>query len=140
MGQVSAEAAYKDFVAFLRAATGKKIGEAKLPTGLSAKESYAICYFITAPQGSGSFRDPEEDRDFVYQVTCVGQNAGQALWMSDRARSAIIGRDPNGKYLHPMMLAGIEPQWRVSDGLVGPTPSGVDLQETRDTYRIRLGE
>jgi hypothetical protein len=139
MAQVSAEAMFKDFVAWLAAATGKKIGEARVPAGLAVKESYGIAFPITSPRGSGSWADPEEDREFVYQITCVGQNAGQALWMSDRVRNAIIGRDADGLYLHPMVLAGREVQARASDGVGQPVPSGTELMQTQDTYRIQSG-
>lgn len=138
MGQVSEERLFDEFVTWLAATTGKKIGKAKIPSGLADKESYAIVYSVTSPPGSGSFFDPEEDREFVYQITSVGTDARQVLWMSDKVRSALLGRDNDG-VLTPMNLLSVNVQRRRSDSLGAIVPSGPDLQQKHDLYRIHTG-
>lgn len=97
--------------AWLAAATNKNVGLAELPT-IVPGAGYCILYPMTSPRGSGSFFDPEEDRDFLYQVTTVGSDAKQVRALSSRVCYAFVGRLASGAYAHPFAIAGVNVQWR----------------------------
>ena len=102
---------------------------------------YFVLYSVNSPVGEGSWRDPEDDRDLVVQVTCVGRSAKQANWMSDAAKKAMVGRDATGKYQYPMTnVEGGTVLWRTSDSLGSVDKSGDRLFQVVDTYRIRVAE
>jgi hypothetical protein len=52
---------------------------------------------------------------------------------------AWLGRAASGAYLHPIVIAGVHVQWRLSDSSAAIIPSGVSAYEAQDTYRIRTG-
>jgi len=131
-------------VAMLAAATGKEVGLSKLPPltnpgDLHPPLPYAVLYALHSPIGSGGFEDPEEDRDYIYQLTCIGETHKQCAWMSAKILEAFTDRAANGDYTNPITGSGWYVQWRRSDGLGAILPSGEDLYQSQDTYRIRTG-
>lgn len=124
--------------AMLVAATGKEIGLGKLPAVPTGKlyppVPYAVLYPLHSPTGTGSFARLEEDRDFVYQVTCAGQTDKQVSWMSSKVMDAFL--DP---VVGPITAAGWVIQWRRSVQLGAILPSGPDLYISQDTYQVRAG-
>lgn len=137
MVHVNYEPVDSSFQAFLETNTGRGVGLAKLPT--STAVPYAIVYPMTSGMGDGSYADPEEDRELLYQLTCVGETPQQARWMSDKVRRAILGRNSSGAYLYTMTLTGVNVQRRSSDMLGSILPSGADLYQIADTYRLLVG-
>lgn len=122
---------------WLQTTVGKSVGLVSPPDSLTLP--YVILYPITSTSGPGSFADPEEDRDYVYQATCVGQDPRQTAWMSRKVQAAFTER-LNSDYLYPIAVSGIEIQWRLCDELGGIVPGGDDIFQSADTYRVRVGK
>lgn len=101
---------------------------------------YTILYPLQQPRGEGSWADPEEDRDYVYQVTSVGLDSRQVRWVQESVEIGFLERSGGGDYQYP-----IDPedssnvQWRMSDQLGAIVRSGDKLYKSDDTYRVRVG-
>lgn len=65
---------------------GLSVGDGESP----APPSCAV-YTIPGGRSYGSLQEPNEDADFVYQVTCVGITREQAEWVADKAIAALLG-------------------------------------------------
>lgn len=64
---------------------------------------YSIIYLLPSPALTGPpLVDPDEDADLLFQVTYVGEDANGALWLADRGRAAMVGKDDAGAYLHAL--------------------------------------
>lgn len=121
----------------LAASTGKEIGLAEAPSDLTLP--YAILYPIASPGGDDrTWGDLEEWRDYNYQVTSVGSDHRQTVWMADRVGAFFVGKLPGGDYTFPISPAGLDVNWRMSIDLGTPEPSGQNLFQVADRYRIRL--
>jgi hypothetical protein len=138
MAQVNFDVIDEGVRAWLQIAAAKNVGLAKLPP-VTPGAGYCILYPMPTGRGEGSYFDPEEDREFLYQVTSVGVDARQARALSSRVCYAFIGRTASGDYAHPINILGVNVQWRRSDMLGSILPSGVDLFQVSDTYRLRIG-
>jgi hypothetical protein len=87
--------------AMLAAATGKPVGRSRIP---SSAPPYYLLAFIDQSVSGAPLADLNEDASLVYQVTCVSGpdparpgstgSPEQVDWLADRARAAILGRDP----------------------------------------------
>lgn len=101
---------------------------------------YTILYPLQQPRGTGSWADPEEDRDFVYQVTCVGFDPRQVRRVQEMVEAGFLGRAEGGDYLFSIEPAdGSNTQWRTSDQLGAIVRSGDKLFKSDDNYRVRIG-
>jgi len=134
---------------WLATALGKQIGLCRIPAtdnnrdelgGTELKYPYAILIPMTSPLATGSWAQPEEDRELVYQLTCVGKDPRQARWMSDKVRIAFTARDDSG-YVVPMNLTTLTAvvQCRTGESVGAVIAGGVDLYQTNDMYRIYVG-
>ena len=93
------------------------------------------------PPGEGSWANPEEDRDFVYQVTSVGLDTRQVRRQQERVETGFLGREGGGHYLYSLVIGeGANVQWRSSDQLGAIVASGDELFKVDDTYRLRVGK
>ncbi|WP_030186168.1 hypothetical protein [Streptomyces capuensis] len=105
--------------ALLGTATALPVGKGSIPrtsTGFKAPPYYVLAVVdVTVP--GAPYADEHEDIEIVYQVTSVsgpvpGQSASygtleQAEGLADKARQALIGRDPaTGLWLHSIDLTG----------------------------------
>ncbi|MFD8384240.1 hypothetical protein ACFV2X_37950 [Streptomyces sp. NPDC059679] len=100
-------------VALLGTATALPVGKGSIPrttTGFKAPPYYVVQVVDVAAAGA-PYADQNEDMEIVYQVTSVsgptpGQSASygtleQAEGLADKARQALIGRDPaTSQWLH----------------------------------------
>lgn len=109
----------------------------KLPVGRGSKPAntippYYLLYSIPAEVSGAPLADEHEDASFVYQVTSVSGPdpakqdsrgvADQAEWMADKARTAILGRDPvTGLWLRTLTIPGVKVQSRSLDVEAGGT-------------------
>lgn len=109
----------------LATATGFPVGRGRMPAGIT-KPPYYVLYSITATTSGAPMSDLNEDAAFVYQVTSVSGPAparpnsigtsDQTELMADRARKAILGRDPvTGLWLHPLVVTGAKVYGRSPD-------------------------
>ncbi|MEU1078527.1 MULTISPECIES: hypothetical protein [unclassified Streptomyces] len=100
--------------ALLTSATGKPVGRGRLP---DAKPPYYLLYYIDMTLSGAPFADMNEDASFVYQVTNVSGpdpdvpgsygTQDQEEWLADKAREAVLGRDPaTGLWLHTLTVPG----------------------------------
>jgi hypothetical protein len=109
--------------ALLATATGLPVGRGRVPAGATpgslATPPYYILYLVGATFHGPPLADESPDASLVYQVTSVsGPNpaipgsAGsidQAEWMADKARAALLARDPaTGLWLHALTVTGVK--------------------------------
>ena len=69
-------------------AAGLTVGDADAE-GLTPP--YAVVYKIDGGEYEGSFENPYEDAELIYQVTCVGVTREQAEWVADKAMVLLNG-------------------------------------------------
>lgn len=109
----------------LATATSFPVGRGRMPTGVT-KPPYYVLYSITATPSGAPMTDLNEDASFVYQLTAISGpdptrpnsfgTADQTELMADRARTAILGRDPaTGLWLHPLTVPGAKVYGRSPD-------------------------
>lgn len=97
---------------------------------------YGILYPLGASEGEGSWADPGDYMDFMYQVTSVGQDPRQVNWMSSEVRRAMVQPGSSGqRYL--VFAPGVTVEGRWGDGLGSIVSGGKDLYQIADTYRVR---
>ncbi|WP_399553815.1 hypothetical protein OG473_39780 (plasmid) [Streptomyces anulatus] len=103
--------------ALLASATNLPVGRGSKPS--NATPPYYLLYAMPATLSGAPLADEHEDASFVYQVTSVSGPdpskqdsrgvADQAEWMADKARTAILGRDPvTGLWLRPLTTPGVK--------------------------------
>lgn len=92
----------------LAQATGMPVGLGKIPTSPDGTTEiippYYVLYSLPLAVGGAPLADMNEDASLTYQVTSVSgpdpavpqstSAEDQAEWMADRARTALLGRDP----------------------------------------------
>ncbi|MEV8101067.1 hypothetical protein [Streptomyces sp. NPDC088135] len=116
--------------ALLTSATGLPVGRGRKPKDTSPP--YYLLYTVPADVSGAPFSDLNEDAALVYQVTSVSGPdpsdpdshgvADQAEWMADKARTALLGRDPaTGLWLHPLAVPGARVIGRTLDTEPGAT-------------------
>ncbi|MEV6165683.1 hypothetical protein AB0L71_27985 [Streptomyces sp. NPDC052052] len=116
--------------ALLASATGLPVGRGRKPE--DTIPPYYLLYAVPAAVSGAPFSDLNEDASFVYQVTSVSGPdpsdpdshgvADQAEWMADKARTAILGRDPGtGLWLHQLVIPGARVIGRSLDTEPGAT-------------------
>lgn len=129
---------YEAVVAAVQLRAGAEVGNGVIP------EQFDDCYCIVMPPlaggGDGSWADPEEERDFVFSITSVGTSVRQVSWLSRRVEDAITARGPNGDYATPITGDGFTVTRRSVNALGAAVPSGTELWQCVDSYRIRAGE
>lgn len=125
-----------DLRAWLETATTKKIGLARVPEDITLP--YAVLYPTTAGVGIGSWGDPEEDRDFIFQVTSVGEDPRQCTWMSDKVRDAFVSRFGGG-FAYTIALSSGNVQNRSVEALGAIMRAGEHLWNVQDIYRVKVG-
>ena len=124
-------------ITLLAAATGQPVGKGKRPDGMTDPSHYYIVYFITRTTTGAPFSDLNEDAELTYQVTSVSGpdptdpdsygTQDQLEWMDDKARRAVLGRDPATRaWLHDMEIAGARVTGRRAAGEAGETPDAAD--------------
>lgn len=110
--------------ALLASATNLPVGRGSKPA--NTIPPYYLLYALPAEVSGAPFTDRNEDASLVYQVTSVSGPdpaklesrgvADQAEWMADKARSAILGRDPaTGLWLHALTIPGVRVIGRALD-------------------------
>lgn len=101
---------------------------------------YTVLYPMLAPRGFGSWFNPEEDRDYTYQVTSVGLDYKQVRWMQEMVEVVFMSRGTGGDYEFPIEPGnGKVVYGRQSDQLGAIVASGDQLFKADDTYRVRMG-
>ncbi|WP_327335125.1 hypothetical protein [Streptomyces anulatus] len=101
--------------AILASATNLPVGRGSKPPTIAPP--YFLLYAMPAELSGAPLADEHEDASLVYQVTSVSGPdpskpdsrgaADQAEWMADKARTAILGRDPaTGLWLRPLTIPG----------------------------------
>ncbi|MGW5529385.1 hypothetical protein [Streptomyces xanthochromogenes] len=99
----------------LATASGKPVGRGRTPGG---PPPYYLLTFIDQSVSGAPLADLNEDASLVYQVTCVSgpdpARAGttgsqeQVDWLADRARAAILGRNPDtGQWVNALTVPGM---------------------------------
>lgn len=115
-------------VARLVSETGKNIGEAVAPS--STTLPYAVVYARgedSDPEVHGTLDDAHDSTFFEWQVTSVGETQDQALWMTDKARTALVGWTPvvSGRTFGEVEVSLAQPVTR-DDDVSPPRFYGVD--------------
>lgn len=121
----------------LASATAKEVGWAQVPS-LTPTLPYCVLYPMHAYDDAGSWADPAEDHWYTYQVKCVGADARQAAWMSGKVATAFMAK-LGSAYAYPITVSGAFVQGRVTDEIGPVIPTGENLYETNDTYKLRIG-
>lgn len=103
------------------ASGGLAVGRGKMPTSEDGVTPvippYYLLYALPLALSGAPYADTNEDASLTYQVTSVSgpdpgipQSAGdddQVEWMADKARTALLGRDPiTGLWLYDIAPAG----------------------------------
>jgi len=125
----------------LAQASGKPVGLGKIPPSPDGTTEvvppYYILYSIPLMLGGAPLADRNEDAAVTYQVTSVsgpdprvGQSTSaedQAEWMADKARTALLGRDPvTGMWLYDVAPPGWKTMCRELDIEPGADSSAGD--------------
>ncbi|MCX4885863.1 hypothetical protein [Streptomyces sp. NBC_00847] len=121
--------------ALLATASGRPVGEGRRPDG--DPSSYYILYFITRTTDGAPFSDLNEDAELTYQVSAVSGpdpddpdsygTQDQLQWLDDKARRAILERDPNTRrWINALTVAGCRVTGRRAAGEAGETPDPSD--------------
>ncbi|MEV6146433.1 hypothetical protein [Streptomyces sp. NPDC051992] len=120
--------------ALLTSATGFPVGQGRMP---QAKPPYYLLYSLDTGLDGPPLADTLDDLVVVYQVTSVSGpdpsrpasmgTLDQAELLADKARAAILGRDPvSGEWLHPLTIPGIKVMCRELDVEPGGTNDPTD--------------
>lgn len=137
------------FATMLATATSLSVGRGKMPTTVPRPHYYYVLYSLTTDLSGPELADLNEDLSLVYQVTSVSgpdpdepDSAGtvdQAEWLADKARKAVLGRDPNtGLWLHTLTVTGAKVMTRALDTEPGGTNDPADAIISY-VQRFRLG-
>lgn len=126
----------KTFSAWLARCTTRDIGVCDVPS-TTPNMPYGVYNPINSPRGEGSWQDPEDERDWVFQITCVGRSPEQVGWMSDKVDEVIVGRNDRGYATAMTGVQGGTVLWRLTDSKGTIVRSG-QLFQVVDTYRIRV--
>jgi hypothetical protein len=121
--------------ALLASATNLPVGRGNKPA--NTNPPYYLLYAMPADVSGAPLADEYEDASFVYQVTSVSGPdptvqdsrgvADQAEWMADKARTAILGRDPaTGLWLRTLTIPGVKVIARSLDTEAGATNDPAD--------------
>lgn len=125
-------------LSMLETVTGHEVYLVRVAPG--AEPPYSILYPLDQPRGQGSWKNPEEDRDFMYQVTNVGADVRMVRRQQEKVEAGFLSRAGGGDYQHSIVVGGgFAVQWRLSDQLGAIVPSGDELFKADDTYRVRVG-
>lgn len=125
------------FREWLALATEKQVGLSDVPS-VNPDIPYCIVDLMPSPDPQGSLADPEEDITFTLQIKSVGDNPRSAMWMSDKIREAVVGRDDDGNLMYQMQPDAFTVSKRLSSGLGSIVKSGERLFEIPDVYRIEV--
>lgn len=87
--------------AALATSTGRPIGLAEVPVADNQKPSmpYGILYPVGGAVG-GSFDQPNEDGQAIYQVTMVADDPDRTEWLWERVRKFFLERDSSGAFVN----------------------------------------
>ncbi|MFD7995514.1 hypothetical protein [Streptomyces mexicanus] len=120
--------------ALLTAQTGKPVGLGRMP---KADPPYYLLYSVDTAVSGAPFADDNEDISLVYQITSVSgpdpkvaSSSGtldQAEWLADRARQAILRRDPaTGLWTAALEVSGAKVMCRELETEPGGTSDPTD--------------
>lgn len=120
----------------LATATGLPVGSGRRPA-TGQEPPYYLLYSVGTDLSGAPLADTLEDASLVYQITSVSgpdpalpDSTGvldQAEWMADKARQALLGRDPaTGLWLHPLTVPGVRCTARSLDAEPGGTNDAAD--------------
>jgi hypothetical protein len=123
----------------LSTASGMPVGRGRKPTDGAAPPFYLL-YSVGTSVSGAPLADMNEDAHPVYQITSVSgadtsvaqstASQDQLEWMADKARSALLGRDPGtGLWLYPLTVPGVSCMARSLDIDLGNQPGGTPEQE-----------
>ncbi|WP_329131547.1 hypothetical protein OG552_10490 [Streptomyces sp. NBC_01476] len=127
--------------AAITAESGKPVGLGKMPRSddgvTPVLPPYHILYSIDSTFDGAPFTDENEDAHLVYQVTSVsgpdpeipqsGGDQTQTEWLADKARIALLGRNPTtGAWLHNITAPGYQCMSRGIDIEPGAVPDPAD--------------
>lgn len=115
--------------ALLTAETGMPVGLSRMP---KANAPYYLLYSVDTSVSGAPFADESEDISLVYQVTSVSgpdpakpSSTGtldQAEWLADKARAAILRRDPaTGQWAASLIIPGAKVMCRELETEPGAT-------------------
>lgn len=120
-------------VDFLHTETGKQVGLGKTPLPIAEMVTpWAVVYPLPVSPGAGSMASPEDERDFLYQVSSAGVSRKETAWMSQAVFAAFC--QTRQTKIVP------EEEYRLLRSQGAIVPSGEDLYLSQDTYLIRIGE
>lgn len=127
--------------------TGRPVGLVEVPFADNTKPSfpYAILYPITGGDLIGSWDQPTEDAEVVYQVTSVAQGktgletVKSLRWLSDRVRRFFLERDEVGYFAHPISAgAGYVVTHRSLELRGGVDRGDKNLLSVAERYRLSV--
>lgn len=101
---------------------------------------YSVVHPMNTSGGKGGFEDEMDEKDYIFQITCVGKDPRQAAAMSSSVEAVLTAKKPGGGYVHPMELTGHAVQWRLLESSGAIVPSGESLYRSDDTYSLRIGK
>ena len=108
------------------------------PPSRTPEMPYLVLYPMMSSPTEGDLKDGEDQRDYIYQISCIGTTPQQTTWCSSKAQNIITGRPASASgYLHTLPVAGTDITFRVSDNLGAVHRSGDRLYKVDDVYRIR---
>ncbi|MFD8777523.1 hypothetical protein [Streptomyces sp. NPDC059916] len=131
----------------LATATALPVGPGHAPDG---PPPYYLLHFIDRQTHGAPISDLNEDCTLVYQVDSVSGpdprrpdshgTQDQMEWLADKAREAILGRDPaTGLWLHPLTVPGIKVMGRAPGAEAGGTPDAADgIMSSSSRYVFEL--
>lgn len=101
-----------DQVIVVLEAAGLTVGRAHAPASVPAGSGYVVVYPLAGGTTDGDIYNPNDDALAYYQMTCIGSDARQAEWISDKVRVTIMSAtfnlgDRKVIEVEPVMLGGL---------------------------------
>ena len=91
--------------------TGLLVGAAEVPGGHDGR--YIVVWPVGGGNRGGTLDAPQDDATWVYQTSCVGTSARQALALADLVEDALLGAtvtvDGRDLHVHVDLEGGLRP-------------------------------
>lgn len=136
MNRLPFDKALRDMLA---TGSGKPVGLYALPAGASTTNGYYVLYAMPSDYSGPPFGDDHADAEWTVQITCVAAQGDQAMWLQDKARAVILGRDAADpqRYAVPLVVPGMSITMRraADEGPMDPD-DGVVSYPQRYTFTV----
>jgi hypothetical protein len=110
----------------LETVTTRPIGYGTVPSEYPEKP-YGVLYPMENVTPLGDMSSVVANRDYKYQIRCVGEDHRQVRWMQAKVELAMLG-----------VIAAAGAQWVLPEGTSAIVPDGADLYSSLSTFCVRM--